>query len=153
MGAPRRMMRLCAAVLAAAVAAPALAGGYGHYGYGIHYGYRGHGDEGLALLTGLVIGGLAGYFISEDRHRQRAYYPPPGYYPAPPPPPRATVVAPRPAPAATRAAGEFSGCVMTREYTARIEVDGQPRDAYGTKCLRANGSWELGRLKLAPEFD
>ncbi len=155
MRARRQVTRLVAAVLVAMAAAPVAGGGhgYGHFGYGVHYRHYGHGDEGVALLAGLVIGGLAGYFISEDRHRQRSYYPPPRYYPPPPPPRQQATVAVPPAPLAMPAAAEFGGCVMTREYTARVQVDGRERDAYGTKCLRVNGSWELGRLKLAPEFN
>lgn len=174
----------------AALAAPALAGGYGgRYHYGGHYGYRHHGggDEGATLLAGLVIGGLVGYFISEDRHYRRPAYHHRSYrhpytrqdygyghdyydlghdYFEPvyrrqwhrPAAPRQIVrVVPQPRQTAAAAsmdrelAGE--GCRMTREYTTTIEIDGHERDAYGTKCLVADGSWVLGRPRLVPEFD
>lgn len=189
--------KLLVFTLCAVLAAPVLAGGYGgryHYGghYGGHYGYRHHGggDDGAALLAGLVIGGLVGYLISEDRHYRRPAYRHGSYarpytrhdyvgygyghdyysfgraYSGPvyrrewrrPVPQRQVVrVVPQPrrsttaAPVDRELAGE--GCRMTREYTTTIEVDGRERDAYGTKCLTANGSWILGRPRLVPDFD
>lgn len=173
------MLKRCLVLLlGVTLAAPALAGGYGgrhYYGHGGHFGghYRGHGgDAGAALLAGLVIGGLAGYFINEDRHyRRRAYWndPYPGYrYDAPryrrkhrnygyePGPYREYVrVPPRTDTVVVPVDREFAGrgCRMTREYTTTIEIDGERHEAYGTKCLTADGSWELGRPKLVPEFD
>jgi len=43
------------------------AGGYHHKH---HRGHHGHGD---ALAAGLIIGGLFGYFLNEDRHRHSSY--------------------------------------------------------------------------------
>jgi hypothetical protein len=171
------LKRYLVLLLCMALTAPALAGGWGgryHYGYGGHFGghYRGHGggDEGAALLAGLVIGGLVGWFINEDRHyyRERVYrddpYPRDYYYAPPtgyrdygyaPPPPRKYVrVVPR-VEAPSRVEPEFAGrnCRMTREYTTTIEIDGEQREAYGTRCLTADGSWVLGSPKLVPEPD
>jgi len=167
-------------MLCCVITTAALAGGYGgRYHYGGHYGYGHHGggDEGAALLAGLVIGGLVGYFVNESRHHRPAYrhgryyshrYDDHGYdrlrysrRPAyrhdsyRPEVVRREVV--RLAPRARRspAEGEFAGagCRMTREYTTTVEVDGRERDAYGTKCLTADGSWILGRPKLVPSFE
>lgn len=170
------MLKRCfVLLLGAMLAAPALAGGWGghrYYGGHFHYRHHGGGDAGPALLTGLVFGGLVGYLISEDRHYRRTYRDEPywggprvgyrsydpeyreyGYryreYPAyvrVVPQPRRVVVAGDP---------EFAGeaCRMTREYTTTIEIDGRQREAYGTKCLAADGSWILGRPKLVPDFD
>lgn len=176
------LKKLLVFTLCAVLAAPVLAGGYGgRYHYGGHYGYRHHGggDDGAALLAGLVIGGLVGYFISEDRHYRRPAYRygryPRGYtrydyeyghdYGGPVyrreahrPAPRRRVVRVVPQPRRSSAAApidrEFAGegCRMTREYTTTIEIDGRERDAYGTKCLTADGSWVLGRPKLVPEL-
>jgi hypothetical protein len=169
------MMRRCLiAVLTLTLAAPALAGGYGYrHGYSGHYGYRHHGGgNGDVLLAGLVIGGLLGYFISEDRHYRRdAYYTSYSYrhdphyydkyydeYHSYSYRPRVyreyTRVTPRRR-AIVEEDSEFAGenCQMTREYTTAIEIDGEKHDAYGTRCLAADGSWVLGRPKLVPEFN
>ena len=150
------------------VSAPAWAGGSihvgggyssgyygGHHGYRGHYGggYHGHGDDAaVALFAGLLFGGLLGYAISEDRQYAAARS---HYYQAPPPAhvhsyyyerPVQTVPAPAPAFA------EPSGCLQTREYTTTINIDGKAKEAYGTRCLQADGTWLLGPPKLAPQF-
>lgn len=153
-------------ILCVVLPATALAGGY--YGGGYHYGghFRHGGGDGDALLAGLVVGGLIGWLISEDRHYRRRAYPVYSYHdpyyddyydygyrrrvyreyvPVRPAPQRVVV----------RRDAEFAGqqCRMTREYTTTIEIDGERHEAYGTRCLTANGSWVLGRPKLVPEFD
>lgn len=162
--------RILVLLACAALAAPALAGGYGGYRYGTHYHGHGHGGDADELLAGLVIGGLLGYFISEDRHYRRGAYPAyrhrpyyrddyydHGYH-------RSTYreyVPVRRAPRriivtdVVREDPEPAGhtCRMTREYTTTVEIDGRQREAYGTRCLTADGSWVLGPPKLAPELD
>lgn len=161
-------------ILCAALPASGMAGGwYGHGGgyhgghhFGGHYRHGGHGGKGEALLAGLVIGGLAGWLISEDRHSRRYAYSSYSYgrypyyeryrYSGYRPVYREYVpvrVAPRPV--VVRENPEFAGesCRMTREYTTTIEIDGRPHEAYGTRCLTAEGSWILGRPRLVPEFD
>jgi surface antigen len=154
--------RLSVLLLCAVLSAPALAGGYGgRYHYGGYYHHRGgHGDGAALLLGGLVLGGLIGYFVSEDRYYRRSYYPTyrHDYYGRPyyGPVYREYVrVVPAPTRVIVRESPEFAGrnCRMTREYTTTIEIDGENREAYGTKCLTADGSWVLGAPKLAPEFD
>lgn len=161
-------------LLGLSIAAPALAGGYGghHYGYGGHFGYRHHGGgDGDVLLAGLVLGGLLGYFISEDRHYQRPYtgysyrhdpyyYDEYEYYSYEPRVYRRQVRVTPPTRVVIREAtvqtdSEFAGqnCQMTREYTTTIEIDGEKHEAYGTRCLTSDGSWVLGRPKLVPEFN
>lgn len=163
-------------ILCFALPATALAGGYGgrhHFGGHSHHRHHHGGGDGTALLAGLVVGGLIGYFVSEDRHYRRRAYPAYRYDPDPyyhdryrhygsrsygyrdygyrehvivRPAPRRVIVREAPAPAG-------DNCRMTREYTTTIEIDGQQREAYGTRCLTADGSWVLGRPRLAPEFD
>lgn len=161
-------------ILCAALPATALAGGYGgRHHFGGHFHHHRHGGDAGVLLAGLVIGGLAGYLISEDRHYRRRSYPAyrhdyhrrhykPYYrsdyydYGYRRPAYRAYVpVRPAPRRVVVRKEPGFAGneCRMTREYTTTIEVDGQPREAYGTRCLTADGSWVLGRPRLAPEFE
>ena len=132
-----------------AISSTAWAGHYGHYRYNAGYGHGYHhsGDTGLALLTGLLFGGLVGYAISEDRHRyrdyQHVYYPRYKYNPLPPHRERY--------PTTLR---EFEvNCLMTREYITTINIDGVLRKAYGTRCLMADGSWLLGDPRLEPEFN
>lgn len=172
------MLKHCLVLLlCAAISAPALAGGYGGYRYGFHKHHHGGGDS-AELLAGLVIGGLVGYFIGEDRgyrrhgyttHRYRYETPYHGYRRGHPyhgysrrtrvyyhepvrvaPPPR-VVVRERVIREPPTIAGH--ACRMTREYTTTVEIDGRRRDAYGTKCLTADGSWVLGAPKLVPNFD
>lgn len=148
-----------------ALPAAALAGGYGGY---YHHRHHHGGGDGTALLAGLVVGGLIGYFVSEDRHYRRRAYPVYRYDYDPyyhdryrdygyrdygyrehvtvRPAPRRVIVREAPAPAG-------DNCRMTREYTTTIEIDGQQREAYGTRCLTADGSWVLGPPRLVPEFD
>lgn len=167
-------------ILCIVLPATALAGGFGgRHHFGGHHHNRHHGGgDGTALLAGLVVGGLFGYFVSEDRHYRRRAYPAYGYdhgpyyrdkyrhyhsrsygyrdygyrgggyreYVTVRPAPRRVIVREAPAPAG-------DNCRMTREYTTTIEIDGQQREAYGTRCLTADGSWVLGRPRLVPEFD
>ena len=125
----------------------AIAGGY------YHHGHHGHGHGG-ALAAGLIIGGLFGYLISENQHHYsgysyRTYHP--EYYP------QTTVVYRRveriPTVITTERAPEFAGsaCIMTREYTTKITINGSEREAYGTRCMTADGGWILGRPKLMPD--
>ncbi len=120
------------------------------------------------MLAGLAFGGLFAYLISENHYRYNAprrhfyrshtVYSPryPYDYEWPRYRPYRTVVVERPMTVVRRRTvnyAEFSHCTMTREYTTRVEVDGEMKRAYGRKCLRPDGSWELGRPKLVPEFD
>jgi len=108
-----------------------------------------------------------GWLISEDRHYygSRAYHDPyarydhyaPRYRSYIPPPPRHreyVVVERRTEPAVAPDNAEFAGrdCRMTREYQTTVEIDGEQHEAYGTRCLTADGSWVLGRPNLVPEF-
>ncbi len=95
-----------------------------------------------------------GYAISEDRNYQRSqssYYRAPthNHYQQP-----AQQAVPVTAPT-TRAPAfaEPSGCLQTREYTTVLNIDGERKEAYGTRCLQANGTWVFGPPKIAPQFD
>jgi len=136
--------------LLVAMSQTTMAGGYHHHGYHHH-------DYGGALAAGLIIGGLFGYAIGESQDHYRSY----GYrsYYSDYPPPTTVVyqrvervpVVVREAPAP---ASEFSGtdCLMTREYTTTIKINGVEREAYGTRCMTAGGGWILGQPKLMPEY-
>ncbi len=90
--------------------------GYRHYGYP-YYGYRRYGY----------------------RHFRYRYYGYPSYgydEPAYPPPPAAAApVQQAPAPSQPEP--------YCREYTREIVIDGETQTAYGTACMRADGSWRL----------
>jgi len=134
-----------------AVAPPgAFAGGSYHYWH--HGGHHGHSD-GAALAAGLIIGGLFGYLISEDRHHySNHHHYRSDYYP------RSTVVYERvervPVVISAEREREFAkqDCLMTREYTTTITIDGIDKEAYGTRCMTADGGWVLGQPKLMPDL-
>jgi hypothetical protein len=148
--------------------------GYGYnypsYGYGYNYGYpsysfgySGQGNSGLGL--GLGIAGAAAILSSsankrarrKEEERERQYQRE-----------RAERDAQRDADYAYdqgRRAGEqrnsgsannqsgdpeFGGnCEQKREYQTTIIIGDEEKAAYGTTCLRADGSWEMGKPKLA----
>ncbi len=146
------LQALLVSALVATLSQGAIAGGY--YPYRHHGGHHGHGD-GTALAAGLIIGGLFGYLISEDRHSYRRYddshhrsysYP------------RTNVVYERvertPIVITAERDSEFAGhdCMMTREYTTTITIDGVDKEAYGTRCMTVDGGWILGQPKLMPDL-
>jgi hypothetical protein len=131
--------------------------GYSHHNR--HYYGRHHHGEGLAAA--IILGALIGMAV--DKQASANYY-----YPAPPrvvyrtPPPRVVYGRPTPAypapppavvsQAPTVASITPSACVMTREYQTTVTIGGKPRKAYGTACLRPDGSWLQGPAKLVPQF-
>lgn len=161
------LKRILILALCAALPASALAGGYGGYYHGSHYGYGHsyygyHGSDGDALVAGLVIGGLFGYLINQNRYQRSSYdwayryrdYPyyrrgyaisRPGYWRLAPAPRRVVVQQPAPR--------QASRCRMTREYTTTIVIDGESRQAYGSRCMTAGGAWQLSAPKLVPRFE
>ena len=148
----KTLQALLVSGLVATMSQCATAGGY--YPYRHHGGHHGHGD-GATLAAGLVIGGLFGYLISEDRYSHRRYdYPHYRSYAYP----RANVVYVRvertPIVITTERESEFAGhdCMMTREYTTTITIDGVDKEAYGTRCMTADGGWVLGQPKLMPDL-
>lgn len=177
------LKRALVLILCAALPAATLAGGYGgrHYYGGYHHRHHG-GGYGGALLAGLVVGGLFGYLISEDRHYRRSAYPSRRYGHRPYFGGRYSryssydygyrdygyrdysyrsrayreyiPVRPKPRPEVVRRDPNFAGhdCRMTREYTTTVEIAGQPREAYGTRCLTADGTWVLGTPRVEPRF-
>ena len=138
--------------LVATLSQSAIAGGY--YPYRHHGGHHGHGD-GTALAAGLIIGGLFGYLVSEDRYSHRNYNEPHTRSYAYP---RAHVVYKRieqtPIVITAERDSEFAGhdCMMTREYTTTLTIDGVDKEAYGTRCMTADGGWILGQPKLMPDL-
>lgn len=114
-----------------------------------------HHDHGGALAAALLVGGLFGYMIGESHSHYRDY----GYrtyysnYPQP-----TTVVYQHvervPVVVRETRDQEFTGseCVMTREYMTTVNVNGIDREAYGTRCMTADGGWILGQPKLMPDY-
>ena len=47
------------------------------------------------------------------------------------------------------AAGDPS-CLQTREYTTTVVIEGKEVEAYGTKCLRPDGTWSYGPARPVP---
>jgi len=124
-----------------------------NHGYGGHHGH----NNGASLAAGLIIGGVFGYVIHDSRlhyrsHHQRYYRP--GHHSHS----HSTAVYRRTQhalpPIKSNHNSEFtsSDCLMTREYTSTITIDGVDRDAYGTRCMTTDGSWVFGRPKLVPDL-
>jgi surface antigen len=44
-----------------------------------------------------------------------------------------------------------SDCLQTREYTTTVNIGGRPVQAWGTRCLRPDGTWSYGPFQTAPE--
>lgn len=133
-------------------------GGYSHY-HGRYYGHY-HGD---GFAAAVILGALIGMAVDNQASRAAYYYPapPPVVYQAPPPrvvyqaPPQGVYAVPPPAAeyaTPTVASAAPSTCVMTREYQTTITIGGKPHEAYGTACLRPDGSWLQGPAKLVPNF-
>lgn len=130
----------------------AIAGGHrgGHHG-----GHHGGGHVG-DIAAGLIIGGVFGYLINQDRYRYNNNYAYRDY--------RADdyvhspkvyeQVEPLPKVIITERDSEFAGhdCMMTREYTTTITIDGVDKEAYGTRCMTVDGGWILGQPKLMPDL-
>jgi surface antigen len=152
MNTQKKLVILLASILLVITSQFANAHGYGRYWHhGGHYHGHYHGD---ALAAGLIVGGLFGYLISDSRYpRHRyVYYDYPAYHY-----PRSTVVYQRverlptvikTEPVSVPANQE---CIMTREYTTTISIDGIAREAYGTRCMKADGTWVLGPPMFMPE--
>ncbi|MGD8591143.1 MAG: hypothetical protein PVG22_20130 [Chromatiales bacterium] len=145
MNKPKLLQSLILSGLLVAASQGVVAGGYYHHGH--------HHDYGGALAAGLLVGGLFGYMISESHN----HYPDYAYrtYYSDYPPPTTVVYQPvERVPVVVREVqdSEFGGneCVMTREYTTTINVNGVEREAYGTRCMTPNGGWILGKAKLMP---
>ena len=43
-------------------------------------------------------------------------------------------------------------CLQTREYTTTIVIEGESVEAYGTKCLKPDGSWGYGPAQPVPDI-
>ena len=148
----KTLQALLVSGLVATTSQGAIAGGYHSYSH--HGGHHGHGD-GAALAAGLIIGGLFGYLLSEDRHSYRHYndsYTRSDAYP------RSHVVYRRvertPTVITTERDSAFTGhdCMMTREYSTTLTINGIDKEAYGTRCMTADGGWVLGQPKLMPDL-
>jgi len=107
---------------------------HGHDGYWHHhYGYY---HDGYGIAAGIAIGALLGYVIGDAVHRHDTYT-------------RTTVVVAQPQPAHRY---PRRTCLQTREYQTRILVGGRFVDAYGTACLKPDGSWTHGPATVAPAY-
>lgn len=167
---PRKTLLTVAALAAALVCAPVWAGGGGHGGrggnqygghygghYGSHYGgrnyyprhyYGGNYYSGTDVFLGATLGFVLGAALT-----------PPVYYAPPPPrvvyrdeyvyapPPR--VVYREPATVVYREPPRDASCLQTREYTTTVTIDGRQVEAWGTRCLRPDGTWSYGPARTA----
>lgn len=126
-----------------------------YYRYDDHYSYRGynnhhyydrhhhhkhrhhkkHNGDGK-LIAGLLVGALVGYAIF-DSQRQPQQQPAQRYD------------EPRYVPRVEQLSGPVEQCLQTREYQARVTINGEEVDAYGTACLQPDGSWKKGPLTVS----
>jgi len=148
------------------VGAPAFAGVYGarhfrhpshpyrhyypRYPYHHHHHYRG-GDVFLGALFGFTLGTiLAPPPPPPPVYYYRDYYPPVVYrdryvyVPAP------SQIYREPITSSSAQAATDPTCLQTREYTTTIIIEGKEVQAYGTKCLRPDGSWSYGPAQPVP---
>ncbi len=125
-----------------------------HYGYGypgVSLGYSAHGGDAGSLLAGLLLGGLLLHAINPSDN-DRYDRPAPVYRTgsnSTPAYPGSVIESDVP----TRVVESGNpGCLMTREYSGMITLNGRPHRAYGTRCMKADGSWAYGPLKAEPDF-
>ena len=111
---------------------------YPSYYYGGHYG---HGSKAGAYAGLAILGATLGYMLhksSKDKYRGGRSG---GYYAPPPQQPQSYAPA-------QQGNFDFSQCRETRDYETTIIVDGQEQLAYGTACLRADGNWVAGPMRI-----
>ncbi|MCH7806052.1 MAG: hypothetical protein IH995_02760 [Proteobacteria bacterium] len=111
---------------------------YPSYYYGGHYG---HGGKAGAYAGLAILGATLGYMLhksSKDNYRGGRSG---GYYAPPPQQPQSYAPA-------QQGNFDFSQCRETRDYETTIIVDGQEQLAYGTACLRADGNWIAGPMRI-----
>ncbi|MFQ5485679.1 MAG: hypothetical protein ACE5DO_10170 [Desulfobacterales bacterium] len=146
-------------VLAAVlVGSSALAGGYGYghrhyFGHHRHYGHHGYysgGELFIGTMLGFTLGALLApppprpvYIYREyppawDYREEYVYIPP------------ARSIQRGPASARGGMSLKYDSCLQTREYTTTIVIEGRTVEAYGTKCLRPDGSWSYGPAQPVP---
>ena len=118
---------------------PALAGiyGYRHYRqphYQRYHNHHRHYYRGGDIFFGTVLGFTLGTLLTP-----------------PPPPPPVYIYRESPPPVVHQ--GEYGAvsCLQTREYTTTIIIEGREVEAYGTKCLRPDGSWSYGPAQPVPD--
>ncbi|MDA9983282.1 hypothetical protein N9H39_11295 [Gammaproteobacteria bacterium] len=152
---------LLSVIITLALALPGLAsadkGGHGHYkhGYKQKYGNRYPGgyvypnqhitnyykrdNSNEKLLIGLLVGGIAGYAISNAQKKHTDGHPNNRY--------------PSAQPAASYPAGghqySHNTCLQEREYQTTVLVGGRDVPAYGTACLQPDGSWRHGQAQAS----
>lgn len=118
--------------------------GGGHHGGGHYRGSHhrgGHGRGGAHFAYGIGAGLLLSHIIYESRDRDRVQI----VQPVP-------VYAPPQAGVASAPAAPATACIQTREYQSLVTVGGREVEGYGTACLKADGSWELGPPQAVPDF-
>ncbi len=54
-------------------------------------------------------------------------------------------------PTMTRSSSTDTSCLQTREYTTTMVIEGRTVEAYGTRCLQADGSWRYGPAQPVPD--
>ena len=115
-------------------------GGTAHYGGPIPHYYKNRNSP-EKLLIGLLVGGLAGYVISNAQKRPAYGYPPQPAYTYTPSYPSAQPAAVYP-PKTVQSASAV--CLQEREYQTTVVVGGNSVPAYGRACLQPDGSWRHG---------
>lgn len=117
---------------------PVLAGiyGYRHYrhpNYQRYHHNNHHYYRGGNIIFGTMLGFTLGTLLT-----------------LPPPPPPVYIYREYPPPAVYEGGYGAVSCLQTREYTATITIEGKEVEAYGTKCLRPDGSWSYGPAQPVP---
>ncbi|PIU49663.1 MAG: hypothetical protein COS92_05425 [Desulfobacterales bacterium CG07_land_8_20_14_0_80_52_14] len=120
-----------------------------YHHYHPHY-YRG-GDVFLGALFGFTLGAILTpppppppVYVYQDYPPTVVYRDRYVYVPAP------SQIYREPITSSSVQAATDSSCLQTREYTTTIIIEGKEVQAYGTKCLRPDGSWSYGPAQPVP---
>ncbi|MCH8347674.1 MAG: hypothetical protein IH901_04160 [Proteobacteria bacterium] len=111
---------------------------YSGYYYGGHYG---HGSKAGAYAGLAILGATLGYMLHKSSKNNYRGGRSGGYYAPPPQQPQSYAPA-------QQGSFDFSQCRETRDYETTIIVDGQEQLAHGTACLRADGNWVGGPMRI-----
>jgi hypothetical protein len=106
-----------------------------------HHGYRNEHSLNGNVALGVGLGLLTYQIMRSSQPRHQHHYVQRYTQPVAP---RAVVYVQQPQ--------ARSNCLQEREYQTIVVIAGQEKQAYGTACLQADGSWMQGPATIEPSF-